>query len=394
MKILHVYSGNLFGGIETYLLTLAKTQALMPQMQHEFALCFEGRLAQELRRAGAIVHELGAVQVRKPWTVWRARSQFKQVLQSQAFDAVICHACWAQAIFGSVAKGQVPLGFVCHDGLNGQHWIERWAKRTAPDVVIANSDYTASSVEKLYPQTPCHTVFYPVLNTIPEKSAVRSASADISKRSQVRAKLQTPTDRVVIVQACRLELWKGHPLLLSALGELRSLPNWEMWIAGGVQRSHEAKYLRQLEAQAEDLGIADRVKFLGQRSDVPELLAAADIHCQPNLGAEPFGITFIEALYAGLPIVTTAMGGAKEIVDQTCGYLVPPGDSQAIAQILERLITDSKERDRLAAGGVARANVLCHPVKQLAQFSAVLDQELRVRSHLSSPSASTMITHT
>lgn len=371
MRILHVYSGNLFGGIETYLLTLAKTQALMPEMQHEFVLCFEGRLATELRAAGAIVHSLNAVQTRKPWTVWKARSQLKRLLQSQAFDVVICHACWAQVIFGSVVKRQnIPLGFLCHDGLKGSHWIERWAKHTVPDLVIANSDYTANTVGVLYPQAPCQTIYYPVLNTIPSKAEVRS---------RVRSALQTPEDRIVIVQACRLEPWKGHQLLLSALGELQ-VDNWEVWIAGGVQRSHEANYLQQLEAQARELGIADKVKFLGQRSDVPELLAAADIHCQPNLGAEPFGIAFIEALYAGLPMVTTAMGGAKEIVDQTCGYLVPPNDPQAIAQKLERLITNSEARDRLAKGGIARGKLLCSPSTQLAQLYEVLKQNFSSRS--------------
>ena len=56
-----------------------------------------------------------------------------------------------------------------------------------------------------------------------------------------------------------------------------------------------------------------------QRDDVPRLLAAADIFCQPNLGPEPFGIGFVEALSAGLPVITTATGGALEIVDGDCG---------------------------------------------------------------------------
>jgi hypothetical protein len=59
MRVLHLYAGNLYGGIETFLVTLAKTQALVPQMQHEFALCFPGRLATELETAGAVVMRLG-----------------------------------------------------------------------------------------------------------------------------------------------------------------------------------------------------------------------------------------------------------------------------------------------------------------------------------------------
>ena len=74
-----------------------------------------------------------------------------------------------------------------------------------------------------------------------------------------------------------------------------------------MQRPHEQDYLNELKIQANNLDLCDRLQFLGQRSDVAQLLAAADIHCQLNTGVEPFGITFIEALYASLPVVTTNM---------------------------------------------------------------------------------------
>jgi glycosyltransferase involved in cell wall biosynthesis len=366
MRILHLYAGNLFGGIETYLITLAKTQ--LPQMQHEFALCFEGRLSSELQQAGAIVHQLSAVKIRNPWTVWNARSQLKALLQQRSFDLVIAHACWVQAIFGSVVKAQsLPLVFYAHDAASGRSWLERLAKQTTPDLVLANSYYTRSTLKTLYPNTPNQLIYSPVLN---------SACSDQSVRHQVRSQFQTPNDRIVIIQSCRLEPWKGHRLLLSALAHLRTVPNWEVWIAGGAQRPHEQRYLAELQLQANLLGIDDRIKFLGQRSDIPQLLAAADIHCQPNLGGEPFGIAFIEALYAGLPIVTTAIGAAPEIIDSSCGCLVSAGDDSAIAQALERLITDAQERDRLSQGCLDRAIELCDPVQQLNKLHDILTQEL------------------
>lgn len=366
MRILHLYAGNLFGGIETYLITLAKTQ--LPQMQHEFALCFEGRLSSELQQAGAIVHQLGAVKIRNPWTVWKARSQLKALLQKRSFDLVIAHACWVQAIFGAVVKAQsLPLVFYGHDTASGRSWLERLAKQTTPDLVLVNSRYTQSTLKNLYPDAPSRLVHYPVLD---------SACSDPSIRHQVRSQFQTPHERIVIIQSCRLEPWKGHRLLLSALAHLRTIPNWEVWIAGGAQRPHEQRYLAELQSQAKTLGIRDRIKFLGQRSDVPQLLAAADIHCQPNLGGEPFGIAFIEALYAGLPIVTTAIGAAPEIIDSSCGCLVPAEDDSAIAQALERLITDAQERDRLSQGCLDRAIKLCDPEQQLNKLYSILNQAL------------------
>jgi hypothetical protein len=90
MKVLHVYSGNLFGGVETLLITLAQQRSLCPQMQPHFALCFEGRLVNELRAVGVGVHMLGKVRSSRPWTVWLARRQLQQFLRQECF-AVVCH---------------------------------------------------------------------------------------------------------------------------------------------------------------------------------------------------------------------------------------------------------------------------------------------------------------
>ena len=367
MKLLHVYAGNLFGGIETLLVTLAKERNLSLQMLPHFALCFEGRLATELRATGASVHMLGNVRVSRPWTVWKARHQLDQLLRQERFDVVICHSCWPQAIFGPIVRThQLPLIFWCHDKLNGSHWLERWAKQTPPDLVIANSRYTQACVPKLYPQIRSDILYLPV--SCPDIGG-RTANC-----SAVRAELNTPDDAVVIVQACRLERWKGQTALLSALAQLRDLPDWLCWIAGGVQRSHEAEYLQELEAQARELGIAHRIRFLGQRGDVPRLLAAADIHCQPNTGAEPFGIAFVEALYAGLPVVTTAIGGGVEIVDEFCGRLIAPNDANALSNVLRSLIANPSERAALAARGPARAQELCDPARQLIRLYQLLSK--------------------
>jgi glycosyltransferase involved in cell wall biosynthesis len=380
MKLLHVYAGNLFGGIETLLVTLAKERSLCPQMEHHFALCFEGRLAAEVRNCDGKVHILGEVRVSRPWTVRSARSKLGQLLQQERFDAVICHACWPQAIFGSVVKSQqLPLIFWCHDVPNVNHWVEQWAKQTSPDLVIANSRYTQSAVKKLYPHIYSE-VFYSPVSCSPgggQKDLYLVPLGRISARSDVRTKLNTADDAVVIIQTSRLERWKGQTELLSALAQLRDLPGWICWIAGGVQRPHEAEYLQELQAQAQELGIADCLRFLGQRSDVPDLLAAADIFCQPNSSPEPFGIAFIEALYAKLPVVTTAIGGAVEIVDESCGRLVAVNDTGTLSTTLRSLITNPTEREQVAIGGAARAKQLCDPKIQITRLHKLISQHIQ-----------------
>ncbi len=194
----------------------------------------------------------------------------------------------------------------------------------------------------------------------------------MAARRDVRAELGTSEESVVIIQSSRLERWKGHEILLESLRRLSGLAGWECWVVGGAQRPSESAYLEGLRAQAKALGLEGRVRFLGQRADVPSLLAAADIHCQPNTGPEPFGIAFVEAMYAGLPVVTSAIGGALEVVDRSCGLLIPPGEPELLATSLRGLVTERDRRNALGARGPARARTLCDLEESLSALAGTL----------------------
>jgi len=152
------------------------------------------------------------------------------------------------------------------------------------------------------------------------------------------------------------------------------VPSWEAWFVGGAQKTSESGFLAELKRLAGQVGVLDRVRFLGQRSDVSRLMAAADVYCQPNRGPESFGITYIEALYAGLPVVTSGFGGAAEIVDETCGVLTPPGDALAVAAALRDLIQHPNRRAELAGSARQRATELCEPEQQLHKCVKLLSQ--------------------
>ncbi len=366
MKVLHIYAGNLFGGIETLLLTLARARDLYPQMESEFALCFEGRLSQELAATGVKVHQLGEVRLRDPWQVFRARAQLKKVIAENEIDAAICHACWPQTIFGgTISKMGKPLLFWCHDTPQGQSLLERLAKFIQPDWVIANSKYTQQHLNLLYPNPPNCVIYCPV--------APIKIDNNTAIRQQMRAQLGTPADTTVIAQVSRLEAWKGQSLTIAALGAIRDLDHWECWIVGGVQRDSERAYYDRLQQQVRELGLGERVRFLGERNDVPDLLLAADIFCQPNLVGEPFGIAFIEALYAGLPIVTVALGGGGEIVTPDCGYVVTPGNISEIAKALRELVRDPIDRQKFRAAAILRATELCDPQQQITTLARTIE---------------------
>jgi len=336
-------------------------------MEPEFALCFAGRLSQELRILNVPVHLLGEVRVRFPWTVARARRELKDLLRQKKYDAIVCHSAWLQAIFGPVVRAcgpaRVPLVFYLHCAARKNHWVEHWAARVVPDYVICNSRYTQNTLAKMYPGVKNDVAYFPV--AMPQQFS-------LEERMAVRAELQTPSDAVVIVQVSRMEAWKGHNLLLQALAALPRNVNWAAWIVGGGQRPREVEYMSRLKEKARDYEIASRLRFTGQRNDVARLLSAGDIFCQPNLDPEPFGIAFVEALSTGLPVITTALGGALEVVDDSCGILVPPNDAPALTAALGRMLTNTEMRRKLGHHASLRAQAFCNPEKQMKALERLL----------------------
>lgn len=370
LRVLHLCAGNLYGGVERIVAECAASRGLSATMQPAFAVCFEGRLARELEQGGVPCVRLGAVRVSLPHTIWRARRALGAELRRLRPDVVVCHSVWMYAIAAPVVRAvtgddtsdRASIVLWLHDPVTGRTWAERWARLSAPDLVISNSRFTDLSAPVLYPSAPRRVLYAPV----------SPRHVDDSSRPETRRALGVDDRTPVIVLASRMAPWKGHAALIRALTSI-PLP-WHVWIAGGAQRISEHAYERELRALADGAGARDRIQFLGQRRDVPLLMRAADIHCQPNSGPEPFGLAFVEALYAGLPVVTTALGGALEIVTDACGVLLPPDDEAALRSALERLIASPGERRRLGAAGPARAAELCDPATQLGTLANLLER--------------------
>ena len=365
VSALHVNAGNLYGGVETLLVTCAQTRHQCPKLEQQFAVCYEGRLSEELIQTGAPVHMLGAARFSRPWTIWQARRRFERLLRSRRFDLVVCHMSWSLAVFGPAARAAGhKVALWTHGFQTRRTWLDGMARHAKPDVAITNSQFTAMSVQSQFPELRQQILYYPI--------APPPAAAAKTWRIQVRRKFAIEDDTAVILQVSRMEPWKGHKLLLQGLAQIKDLPKWVCWIAGGSQKRDEEEYVQSLQSMTRDLGLGDRVRFLGQRSDVPQLMAAADVFCQPNLEPEPFGIVFVEALWAGRPVVTTKMGGAEEIVDESCGLLSRPGDASELAQRLRRLIESPALRATLGSGGPARAHELCDPASQMSKLEEIV----------------------
>jgi glycosyltransferase involved in cell wall biosynthesis len=247
-----------------------------------------------------------------------------------------------------------------------KNFVEILAGISRPDLVIANSAFTAASLPLLFSESPPHIVV-PCPVSLPQ---VRSSVT--AERFRIRTELRTSMEDVVIVLVGRPEPWKGHAELLGALALLREQPGWVCWIAGGAFTPEQSGFLATLDTLGNELAIADRIRFAGQREDVADLLAAADIFCQPNVTPEPFGIVFIEALYAGLPVVTTDHGGGREIVNASCGRLVPPSDPAALAEALRELVGDADLRRSLSDHAPIRGAQISDPARVLPAVETAL----------------------
>ena len=163
----------------------------------------------------------------------------------------------------------------------------------------------------------------------------------------VPARVRAPEEPVRLIMVGRLDPIKRHDLFLSALARLRDEGRWHATLVGdGPQRE-------ALLAQCRALGLEGRVTFLGQRSDVPALLAAADVFLLIS-DSEGMSLSLVEAVASGLPVVATDVGNNSELVKSSWnGFVVPRGDAAAIEAALRKLIVDDALRAQLGVNARA-----------------------------------------
>ncbi len=331
IKVLHLASGNLYGGIEKILTTLAKNQVCSPDILQEFALCFFGRLRDELLEAKATVHDLGSFRYSRPWSILPVRKKLTEILKAGGYDAVIFYGSWQYVALVETAKKAGCRCVFWAMNYFGGGWLDWLAKWSKPQIALACSGDVERTISSFCIAGRHQTVFPPL------------DSGDLSGLLTIRGKLRSQfniqENTKIILMAARLDPYKGHRLFITALGKLlEEIPEgWEVWMAGGVQRLQEGFYLEELQTLAKEVGVSDKIRWLGHRPDALELMATADLFCHPNQGPEPFGIVFLEAQSVGCPVITTAMGGALEAVeDNGINILLAKPCPDLLAQALEK----------------------------------------------------------
>jgi glycosyltransferase involved in cell wall biosynthesis len=154
-------------------------------------------------------------------------------------------------------------------------------------------------------------------------------------------------EKAVVVSLGRLHPLKNYDVALRAIAELDDL-GFEYWIAG------VGDDLPRLSALAKELGVEQKVRFLGFIEDVPQLLRKADLALIPSTW-EGFGLVAVEAMNAGLPVVASDVDGLREVVSSDCALTVPPDRSDLFATALRQLIENAELRQTMGAAGFERS---------------------------------------
>jgi len=366
MKVLEVMASGERGGGADHLLTLLPALRTLG-VECEAAVSENGPLADRLELQGFRVHRLSLMGSRVDP---RIPYQLARLVDKVRSDLVHWHGTRA-AFFGALAlhlarlrtrRENIPPAVYTSHGVSYQqtHQLagtslaralfcraERIACAGARRVIsVSATDLT--DLERRRFITPGQGRHLP--------NAVDLARFTPGDRRAARARLGIPEEAFVVGTVSRLVPQKTVGDLVEAVARL---PQVTLVVAGdGPDRASVEKRIRTL-------GVGHRVRLLGARDDVPELLPAFELFAlSSRWEGEP--IALLEAMAAGLPCVATATGGAREVLDEgEIGVLVPVGDAAAMASAIESLRTDPERRARLALAG--RARVTGRTPERLAQ---------------------------
>ena len=196
-------------------------------------------------------------------------------------------------------------------------------------------------------------------------------------RAAARATLELPADAFVCAILGRISTWKGQDVLIRALADPALAASGAIALVAGDPWQGEEARLGELRALAAGLGVAERVRFSGFRSDVENVYGAADVVCVPSTQPDPLPNAALEAAAAGCCVVAADHGGLPEILDDgRTGLLVAPGDAAALAATLARLHADPAQRARLGAAAATDVRERFAPERLLARTQDLYDELL------------------
>lgn len=335
------------GGVERGAVDVAR--ALVAAGWNAVVVSEGGPMAYELKRVGATHIEL-PIGAKNPLK-WRAN--FDQLVDlAFQHNVDLLHArsrAPAWIAWRAARKRNMPFVTTFHGRYGDSNPLKKLYNSVMGrgDRVIAISHYIAGEITRRY------NIGSDRLRVIP-----RGVDLDLHDPDRVSAERmikltnewRLPDGVPVVMLPARVTRWKGHEVLIDALGELRDLP-LHCLIVGTFEGKE--RYKARLDARIAKLGLTPHVHLVGNCSDMPAAYKLADVVVSASLDPEPFGRVIIEAQAMGRPVVASNHGGAAEsMIDGGTGWLVAPNDSKALAAGIRKALTMSDE-DRAHLAEVA-----------------------------------------
>lgn len=359
--ILQVLPALKDGGVEKSAIEMAlyiKKQGWTP------LVASAGGPKEALLAVGGVRHIRLPLATKTPWGILLNAYRLLGIIQGEKVNLVHARSR-APAWSAWLAARMAGVAFVTT--FHGTHSLKGgWLKyiynsvMVKGPVVITNSQFIRQHVIENYGVAPDQIEVAP--RGI-EPAAWNPDDFTENDRRATRKELDVPEGMPLLLMVGRITRWKGHELILDALGTMTDVP-WVMAFAGGIDKTSE--YGRALLAQAEQLGIAERIRWLGSRSDIPRLLAGSTLAISGSVRPEAFGRVAIEAMAMGVPVVATGIGGSLEtVIEGKTGWLVRPTredgefaafEPQAVAAKLRGALQNP--RQLASMGHAARAHVL------------------------------------
>jgi lipopolysaccharide heptosyltransferase II len=328
MNILQILPELNVGGVETGTVDLAKY--LIQQGHKSVVVSAGGSLVGELEKSGTIHYKL-LVNKKNFLVMLKAAHKLAEIIKKEKIDIVHARSrVPAWVAFFACRRTQAVFITTCH-GYYSKHFFSRvmgWGK-----TVIAISEVIGQHMVQDF-GVPSHHV-----RIIPR-------SVDTS-RFNVPRPTKGVHDPLIVTMIGRITPLKGHPYFLKAMAQvIRTLPNLKVQLIGDAAEKRSG-YKEELLLLTKRLGISGNVEFLGNRRDIPQLLAKSNCLVLSTITQEAFGRVILEAQASGVPVVATKVGGVSEIIDnERTGLLVAPKDVSAMAEAVLRVL---KEREFAAS---------------------------------------------
>lgn len=251
-------------------------------------------------------------------------------------------------LYGLVAQPLLASGLkrVAHVQIESPIADWQWAFRRPPDLIVTCAQFLAAAVR---PSLPGPVRDSARIVAVP--NAVDTARYAPGDRAAAKGAVGAPPNRPLLLMLANLAPHKGQMTAVEAVARLRARGiDVECWLAG-VERGGESAFAEKLSERIAALGVADRVRLLGQRSDVPDLLRAADAFLLPSTN-EGLPLSILEAQSVGVPVVAAPTAGVPEIVtDGVTGFLVAADDADGYAGRLAQILSDPGLARSLATAG-------------------------------------------